>query len=108
MILVRACVHTLVRGARGSRIFITNLPDEARKRMSSIISTGGRGGGGGGGGGGGLASFSSLQKHVVVNESFLDRPAYLHGSFYMFSGQVSEEQVQDLLVQAGEVISVQA
>ena len=44
----------------------------------------------------------------MVNESFLDRPAYLHGSFYMFSGQVSEEQVQDLLVQAGEVISVQA
>ena len=75
--------------------------------MSSIISTGGRGGRGGGGGGG-LASFSSLRKHVVVNESFLDRPAYLHGSFYMFSGQVSEEQVQDLLVQAGEVISVQA
>ena len=104
------CVRgsTLWSGVReaaesSSRTSLTRLGRGCRR--SSVPVGGGRRGGGGGGG---LASFSSLQKHVVVNESFLDRPAYLHGSFYMFSGQVSEEQVQDLLVQAGEVISVQA
>ena len=35
-------------------------------------------------------------------------PAYVQVSITCFVDQVSEEQVQDLLVQAGEVISVQA